>query len=129
MMPVYDYLCRKCGEINDEIRGYDEQYIKCPDCGRKSKRLITGTSRQNDDAAWVRSVVDVVDKKSKNPATREFIKTPTRANLKRHLQATGLRHVEPGEQLGRITPDFDVKAHTDKLMKYRQQKNSIELRG
>lgn len=128
MSPIFDYECRKCGTIPDEIRGYNEQFIKCPTCGRKAKRIITGTFRQNDDAAWIRTVVDVVDKKSKNPATREFIRNPTRANLKAHLKATGLRHVDPGEKFGNLNPEFDVKAHTDRIMEARQKRNAIEVR-
>ena len=35
----------------------------------------------NQDADWIKSVVDVVDKDDKSPHVQEFIRNPTRDNM------------------------------------------------
>lgn len=131
-MPLYDYQCTECGEIQERYCGLINdrpESLNCPQCTGVSKRIISasGVNCSNDDASWVRTVVDVVNKKSNNPATQEFIKNPTRANLKNHLSANGLRHVEPGERFGKVSPSFDIAKHVEKVVQYRRDKNCIRV--
>jgi len=130
-MPIYDYKCGSCGTVFEDIGMVQDKFTKCPECNRLAKRIISasGVFCSNDDSKWVRSVVDVVDKKSKNPATQEFVRHPTRQNLQNHLKANGLRHVDPGERLGNTNKPFDVDRHTERLVQHRQSKKAIELRG
>jgi len=43
-MPFYNFECKKCGEIYEELAAYDEtgKYpkVKCPACNSKSKRKL-----------------------------------------------------------------------------------------
>lgn len=46
-MPIYDYLCRKCGEEFQEIERISEHTThgnpKCPECkSTKTERVLTG---------------------------------------------------------------------------------------
>lgn len=132
-MPLYDYSCSRCGRIYELLFKIADRphAVNCHVCGGFALRRIavSGVHCANDDAPWVRTVVDVVDKKSQNPATREFIKNPTRSNLDRHLKANGLRHADKGEKFGKVGPAFDVDRHTEKLVKYRREKNAIRING
>ncbi len=38
MSPRYDYAC-KCGNVVEEVRGYEEDSIPCPSCSKRAKRV------------------------------------------------------------------------------------------
>lgn len=43
-MPCYEFECKKCKKVYEEITSYDEtdkyKGVQCPDCGSKSKRRL-----------------------------------------------------------------------------------------
>lgn len=42
-MPTYDYRCESCGQVFELFHGMTENPAPCcPECGGKSKRLISG---------------------------------------------------------------------------------------
>jgi len=44
-MPTYDYECSKCGHTFEAFQGINDKALeKCPKCGKKIKRLISGGS-------------------------------------------------------------------------------------
>ena len=99
-MPIYDYECPKCG-VFESIEPLNKPLLWCPNgCELIAKRIISvsGVHTANDDAAWVRSCLEVVDKESQAPHVAEFRKNPTRTNLRRYMSGEGLRHLEPGEE-------------------------------
>ena len=130
-MPLYVHECNKCGKRREtimSIREHDgEEYDSC-DCGGIWKSIITasGTFTANEDADWIRSVRDVVDKDDMGRASQEFLKEPTRANLKRWMKDKGVRHLEPGEGASRPQP-FDEERHLDKVMEYRREKRRVKI--
>ena len=122
-MPIFDNECQQCKTVFESIAKVSEEILPCPKCGADSKRIISGSYRQQDDSVWIRSVLDVVDRESKEPHTREFLKRPTRENYKNWMKATGLRHFEPGEERQRPqAPDLSkVKKETwENLQKRRR---------
>ena len=41
-MPIYEYVCRKCGEVTEKIHGMNETpAVKCEACGGKAERKIS----------------------------------------------------------------------------------------
>lgn len=41
-MPIYEYRCRKCGEVTELIEGvHDDPLKKCPSCSGKVERLMS----------------------------------------------------------------------------------------
>jgi putative FmdB family regulatory protein len=41
-MPIYEYLCKKCGSITELIHGLnDTPAVKCSACGAKAERKIS----------------------------------------------------------------------------------------
>ncbi|GAB4241920.1 MAG: hypothetical protein OHK0028_20530 [Deltaproteobacteria bacterium] len=41
-MPIYEYRCRKCGEVTERIeRVHEDPLRKCPSCAGKVERLMS----------------------------------------------------------------------------------------
>lgn len=51
-MPVYEYLCEKCGEFEHTQRITEAPLERCPSCRRKVRRLISNTSFQLKGGGW-----------------------------------------------------------------------------
>lgn len=106
----------------------DKEVGECSNCGNKAKRIIScsGQNCGNEDAEWIRSVLEVVDHSSNEKHTREFIKNPTRSNYKAWMKGEGLRHMEPGEEkVRRREPDMSG-VHRD-LMRRVMEGRRIEI--
>jgi putative FmdB family regulatory protein len=122
-MPLYDYECEdgSCCALFETLAGIDE-HVECPYCGFSAKRLISvsGVNVANQDAEWIRSVTEVVDKDSNKPATREFLKEPTRKNYHAWMKSEGIRPYEPGER--KTPPKQDMeKVYRDVWHKYKER--------
>jgi putative FmdB family regulatory protein len=61
-MPIYEYLCPKCGEFEFTQRITEPPLKKCPTCKGKVKKLISNTSFQLKGSGWY--VTDYGGKKS-----------------------------------------------------------------
>jgi len=126
-MPVYDYECSFCGHIHERIEGIEKTLAVCPKCKGLAKRIISasGVFTANEDAPWIRSILDVVDKDSTAPHVVEFRKNPTRVNYKKWMKGEGLRHAEDGERMP--TEKDNIKEITDSIMKRRYERRAISL--
>lgn len=51
-MPIYEYLCRKCGEFEVTQRITEPVLERCPTCRSKVKKLISNTSFQLKGSGW-----------------------------------------------------------------------------
>jgi putative FmdB family regulatory protein len=52
-MPLYEYLCKKCGHQFEEIRKFsDKQPKKCPECGGVIEQLISAPAVQFKGSGW-----------------------------------------------------------------------------
>jgi putative FmdB family regulatory protein len=51
-MPIYEYLCRKCGQFETTQRITEAPLEKCPTCRGKVTRLISQTSFQLKGSGW-----------------------------------------------------------------------------
>ncbi len=105
MAPLYDYCCDNCNMVEESLQPMEVKVIKCIHCGGRAYRIISSRAQNcfNDDAPWIRSVLEVVDKDSKAPHVVEFLTHPTRTNYKNWMKGEGLRHLEPGERPHRPT--------------------------
>jgi putative FmdB family regulatory protein len=46
-MPLYEYVCQKCGERIEVIRKHsDPPYTHCPKCGGELRKLISSSAIQ-----------------------------------------------------------------------------------
>lgn len=128
-MILYDFKCSSCGDITESIQAISTTEIECPTCGKEAHRIIScsGVNTQNEDAAWIRTVVDVVDKESKAPHVVEFRRNPTRTNYKRWMALEGLRPLESHEYRGSKAGQDRVREITDIVLREQQKKRSINL--
>ncbi len=51
-MPIYEYLCQKCGEFEVTQKITDEALGLCPTCGQMVKKLISNTSFKLMGTGW-----------------------------------------------------------------------------
>jgi putative FmdB family regulatory protein len=51
-MPIYEYLCRKCGEFEVTQRITDSPLTRCPACRGKVTKLISNTSFHLKGSGW-----------------------------------------------------------------------------
>ncbi len=54
-MPIYEYKCRKCHKITEQIQGYDDPGPKCPSCSGKTDKVMSGGSFQLKGGGWYKS--------------------------------------------------------------------------
>ena len=67
-MPLYEYLCEKCGHRFEEIRKFsDKQLKKCPECGGVIEQVITAPAVQFKGSGWY--VTDYAKKGSGSAAS------------------------------------------------------------
>lgn len=139
-MPIYQYECPSCYNQQEHILSVSEMErfeelaetiggvggLLC-ECGAIMKHIqaIGGQYCSNEDADWIRSVREVVGHDNPLPEAQRFMKDPTRQNYKTWMKAQGLRPLENGEK--RQQPEFDINAHTEKIMQRRQKRRRIEI--
>jgi len=52
-MPIYEYECRKCGQIIEELQKFSDPPLKkCPDCGGKVNKLMSMNSFHLKGSGW-----------------------------------------------------------------------------
>lgn len=78
----------------------------------------------NEDAPWIRSVLEVVDKDSTKPHVVAFRENPTRTNYNLWMKGEGLRPLENGEK--RRKEDNTEKA-VEYLLKKRYERRAISI--
>ena len=125
MMPIYDVKCQspECGYEFEAIAEINS-IIECVHCGFPCERLIgaSGVNTANQDADWIRSVTEVVDKESSKPEAQEFLKRPTRDSMYNWMRAEGIRHYEEGEPLR--PPKRDMSKVYDHVMREHARRNA-----
>ncbi len=64
-MPLYEYLCKKCGHRFEKIRKFSDKPIKkCPECGGTVEQVISAPAVQFKGSGWY-----VTDYARKSPAS------------------------------------------------------------
>lgn len=136
-MPIllFDYECPSCQVIEEHMVAVHDEAVICEKCGAvMTKVFVSAGSRLPDDAAWIKTVLEVVAKDSTKPHTREFLKNPTRENMRRWMKAEGIRHLEPGEaeHNKRRKAENDAAAsqrRVDFMMRRHQERKALTVGG
>ena len=64
-MPIYEYECQKCHGVTERLQGFSDPPLnKCPECGGKTKKMMSLGSFQLKGSGWY-----VTDYKGKNSST------------------------------------------------------------
>jgi putative FmdB family regulatory protein len=100
-MPIYDFECGSCGAIVERYAKIEEEVLACEKCNSEAHRIISVSGHYcgNEDAPWLKSVVEVVDKDPNKAHCQEFIKNPTRRNWKAWMAGEGIKPA-PGNHHG-----------------------------
>jgi putative FmdB family regulatory protein len=62
-MPLYEYLCKKCGHRFERIQKFSDKLVtKCPECGGKVEQVISAPAVQFKGSGWY--VTDYAKKSS-----------------------------------------------------------------
>lgn len=112
-MILSDFECLECGEIFEQLCNSDDQTGVCLTCGAEAKRIITlgMVYLGNQDATWIKSVLDVVDKDSTKPHVKAFRENPNRENYKAWMKGEGIR---PADHTDHGAPPVVRKPHVDR---------------
>jgi putative FmdB family regulatory protein len=52
-MPIYEYQCQSCHAVFEEWQsGFEDQEMRCPQCGGESKKLISHSSFHLKGGGW-----------------------------------------------------------------------------
>lgn len=74
-MPLYEYLCKKCGHRFEEIKKFsDKQPKKCPECGGVIEQVISAPAVQFKGSGWY--VTDYAKKSSGSAGTSSSSNSP-----------------------------------------------------
>ena len=66
-MPLYEYLCKKCGHRFEKIQKFSDRMVKkCPECGGQVEQMISAPAVQFKGSGWY--VTDYA-KKSSSPGS------------------------------------------------------------
>ena len=59
-MPRYDYRCKRCGNVEEIIHGFDiDHSFHCVDCGKEMSKLISGVNIAPSATPSRNSVIDL----------------------------------------------------------------------
>jgi putative FmdB family regulatory protein len=75
-VPLYEYLCKKCGNRFEKIQKFSDPEIKeCPQCSGEVERLLSAPAVQFKGTGWY--VTDYARKSASSSASGSSDKTGT----------------------------------------------------
>jgi len=127
-MPIYNFSCAICGMEEERIADFDTEIMPCEFCcGESYKQFSFGQSFEvREDAPWIRTVLDVVDKESCDPTDRRFISEPNRGNYHAWMRHHNLRPFENSRDFPK-KQDIDIESVAHDLLKMKSARERIEL--
>src|SRR6266542_3526894 len=82
-MPIYDYRCDHCGHVFSAVQSFsDEALEKCPNCGKKPRRLLSMPAIVFKGSGWYKTDSRPADKSSDSSGTSAEKKTDTKSEAK-----------------------------------------------
>lgn len=127
-MPIFDFQC-SCGHIEERVEPFTVLSIKCPECGGKAEKILSVSSvfTANQDAKWIRSVRDVVQKDSGKRHCEEFLKDPTRQNYKVWMKKEGIRPLSDGEKVQKPDEKAIQRKITDEVYNNHRKRCALTI--
>jgi putative FmdB family regulatory protein len=82
-MPIYDYRCDHCGHVFSAVQSFsDEALEKCPNCGKKPRRLLSMPAIVFKGSGWYKTDSRPADKSSDSSGTSAEKKADTKSDAK-----------------------------------------------
>lgn len=87
-MPIYDYHCDHCGHSFSQVQSYsDEPVAKCPNCGKRPRRLIAPAAVVFKGSGWYKTDSRAPDKIESKPETKSDSKSEAKTDKKSDAKA------------------------------------------
>ena len=82
-MPIYDYRCDHCGHVFSAVQSFnDEALEKCPNCGKKPRRLISTPAIVFKGSGWYKTDSRPAEKSETKSETKSESKSETKSETK-----------------------------------------------
>ena len=82
-MPIYDYRCDHCGHVFSAVQSFqDEPLGKCPNCGKKPRRLIVPSAIVFKGSGWYKTDSRPASKSEGETKDTKETKTETKSQTK-----------------------------------------------
>jgi len=82
-MPIYDYRCDDCGHVFSAVQSFkDEALDKCPNCGKKPRRLLSMPAIVFKGSGWYKTDSRPAEKGSADGAVSADKKSDTKSDTK-----------------------------------------------
>jgi len=82
-MPIYDYRCDHCGHVFSAVQSFkDEALEKCPNCGKKPRRLISTPAIVFKGSGWYKTDSRPGEKSSDSSSSGSDKKGDTKTDTK-----------------------------------------------
>src|SRR5687767_5724454 len=79
-MPIYDYHCDHCGHSFSQVQSYKDQPVeKCPNCGKKPRRLIGPSAVVFKGSGWYKTDSRPAEKSETKSETKSESKSETKS--------------------------------------------------
>lgn len=87
-MPIYDYRCDHCGHVFSAVQSFkDEALEKCPNCGKKPRRLLSTPAIVFKGSGWYKTDSRPAEKSETKSETKSESKTETKSDTKSDVKA------------------------------------------
>jgi putative FmdB family regulatory protein len=98
-MPIYEFVCKECGQKFEEVKKYDDNSANCPVCSSEAERImsatnfsVVGSTNQSVDSIIGRDAeqkwIDINNRKSIRD--KQLGKTDSEINQKNQNRISGL---------------------------------------
>jgi putative FmdB family regulatory protein len=82
-MPIYDYHCDHCGHSFSQVQSYKDQSLeKCPNCGKKPRRLIAPAAVVFKGSGWYKTDSRPAEKTETKSETKSESTTEKKSETK-----------------------------------------------
>jgi len=82
-MPIYDYRCDHCGHVFSAVQSFkDEALEKCPNCGKKPRRLLSTPAIVFKGSGWYKTDSRPGEKSSDSSSSGSDKKGETKTDTK-----------------------------------------------
>jgi putative FmdB family regulatory protein len=82
-MPIYDYHCDHCGHSFSQVQSYKDQPVeKCPNCGKKPRRLIAPAAVVFKGSGWYKTDSRPAEKSETKSESKSETKSETKSDTK-----------------------------------------------
>jgi len=87
-VPIYDYHCDHCGHSFSQVQSYKDQPLeKCPNCGKKPRRLIAPSAVVFKGSGWYKTDSRPAEKSEKSEKGEKSEKSETKSETKSESKA------------------------------------------